>query len=75
VEEQVLDCGEAAIASSSQIFDPRCLQTKGAPRKLCKKGPLETNTKKTKVCFIYFLFTSKQDVMLGFPIVMVVNFF
>ncbi|XP_052171636.1 protein FAR-RED ELONGATED HYPOCOTYL 3-like [Diospyros lotus] len=49
VEEQGPDCGEAATDTSGQIFDPRCSQTKGAPRKLRKKGPLETNTKKTKV--------------------------
>ncbi|XP_052202073.1 uncharacterized protein LOC127807901 [Diospyros lotus] len=49
VEEKDLNCEEAAPASTGQIFDPRCSQTKGAPRKLCKKSPLETNTKKTKV--------------------------
>ena len=63
VQEQVpnYDCGEVAIVSSGQIFDPRCSQTKGAPRKLRKKGPLETNTKKMKVCF--YLFFTKLKVI------------
>ncbi|XP_052181937.1 protein FAR1-RELATED SEQUENCE 9-like [Diospyros lotus] len=48
VQEQFPDSGEAATASSVQILDPRCSQTKGAPRKLRKKGPLETSSKKAK---------------------------
>ncbi|XP_052198420.1 protein FAR1-RELATED SEQUENCE 5-like [Diospyros lotus] len=49
VQEQVRSCGEIAIGSSMQIMDPICSQRKGAPRKLRKKGPLETRTKKAKV--------------------------
>jgi len=74
VEEEDPNCGEAATPSSGQIFDPRCSQTKGAPRKLRKKGPLETNTKKTKVCF-YLFFTNLKSifVILKFLIIMIVN--
>ncbi|XP_052193928.1 protein FAR1-RELATED SEQUENCE 5-like [Diospyros lotus] len=49
VQEQVRSCGEATTASSKQIMDPICSQRKGAPRKLRKKGPLETRSKKAKV--------------------------
>ncbi|XP_052193932.1 protein FAR1-RELATED SEQUENCE 5-like [Diospyros lotus] len=48
VQEQVPDPGQAVTASSEQIFDPKCSQTKGAPRKLRKKGPLEMSSKKAK---------------------------
>jgi len=54
VQEPIPDYGEAATVSSGQILDPRCSQTKGAPRKLRKKGPLETSSKKAKVCFNLF---------------------
>ncbi|XP_052198397.1 protein FAR1-RELATED SEQUENCE 4-like [Diospyros lotus] len=49
VQKQVCSCGETATISSMQIMDPICSQRKGAPRKLRKKGPLETRTKKAKV--------------------------
>ncbi|XP_052198271.1 protein FAR1-RELATED SEQUENCE 1-like [Diospyros lotus] len=49
MQEQVRSCGEIATASSKQIMDPICSQRKGAPRKLRRKGPLETRTKKAKV--------------------------
>ncbi|XP_052198368.1 protein FAR1-RELATED SEQUENCE 5-like [Diospyros lotus] len=42
------DCGEVARTSSNPILDPHCAKTKGAPRKLRQKGPLETNTIKRK---------------------------
>ncbi|XP_052181925.1 uncharacterized protein LOC127794717 [Diospyros lotus] len=48
VQEQVPDPGQATIASSGQIFYPKCLQTKGAPRKICKKGLLEMSSKKER---------------------------
>ena len=48
VQEQFPNFGEAATVSSAQILDPRCSQTKEAPRKLRKKGPLETSSKKAK---------------------------
>ncbi|XP_052179894.1 protein FAR1-RELATED SEQUENCE 3-like [Diospyros lotus] len=49
VQEQVHSCGETATASSKQLMDLICSQRKGAPRKLRKKGPLETHTKKAKL--------------------------
>lgn len=54
VQELVPDCGETTTVSSGQIKNPRCSQTKGALRKLRKKGPLETSSKKAKVCFNIF---------------------
>ncbi|XP_052176358.1 protein FAR1-RELATED SEQUENCE 1-like [Diospyros lotus] len=48
VQEQFPNSREATIASRVQILDPRCSQTNGAPRKLCKKGSLETSSKKAK---------------------------
>jgi len=49
------DCFEVAKTLSGPILDPRCTKTKGAPKKLCKKGLVETSTKKRKVCLqLYF---------------------
>ncbi|XP_052209231.1 protein FAR1-RELATED SEQUENCE 5-like [Diospyros lotus] len=42
------DCPEGARTSSGPILDPHCTITKGAPRKLRKKGILETMSKKRK---------------------------
>jgi len=44
------DCGEVVRTSYDPILDPNCAKTKGAPRKLRQKGPLETSTNKRKVC-------------------------
>jgi len=62
VKNIVQECGEASTVSSGQILDPRWSQTKGAPRKLRKKGPLETSLKKTKVCFNLFFTYLKAKV-------------
>lgn len=49
------DCPEGTRTSSGPILDPHCTITKGAPRKLRKKGILETRSKKSKVCLrLYF---------------------
>ncbi|XP_022868186.1 protein FAR1-RELATED SEQUENCE 1-like [Olea europaea var. sylvestris] len=39
---------EAQNAESIHILDPKLTKRKGAPRKLCKKSPLEVNSKKSK---------------------------
>ena len=62
VQEPILDYGEATTVSSGQILDPRCSQTKGAPRKLRKKDPLETSSKKAKVCFNLFFTLQKGPI-------------
>ncbi|KAL2471779.1 Protein FAR1-RELATED SEQUENCE [Abeliophyllum distichum] len=43
------DSREVEITQMVSILDPTCKKTKGAPRKISKTGPLEKNTKKTKV--------------------------
>jgi len=51
------DCGGVARTSSGAILDPQCTKTKGAPKKLRQKGPLEMSTNKRKVCLqLYFSF-------------------
>ena len=44
------DCPEDARTSSGHILNLHCTITKGAPRKLRKKGILEIRSKKSKVC-------------------------
>ncbi|KAL6502674.1 hypothetical protein OROHE_024327 [Orobanche hederae] len=43
------DCPLSLKDSNETILDPKFSKTKGAPRKLRKKGPLETSCQKTKV--------------------------
>ncbi|KAL2526015.1 Protein FAR1-RELATED SEQUENCE [Abeliophyllum distichum] len=43
------DSREVEITPMSPILYPTCKKHKGHPRKICKKGPLEKTTKKTKV--------------------------
>ncbi|XP_075515863.1 protein FAR1-RELATED SEQUENCE 5-like [Primulina tabacum] len=50
---QVDHVDDATQVSTCKVLDPKYTKTKGAPKKLRKKGPLEKSSKKSKVRYIH----------------------